>query len=1165
MKINDDLNINSPVDNKNVVIVRARKTNIFFKAFQVAPNIWVAPERYYGEPLNISDQEKSDGGIYDENFLKENSEKEEFLQAIILLLKRINNNIIGQKLLSLMCTSIPFLHEYKQGDYRQSNYLGSKNSEYLYSANIVIFGPGSNIVKNNTIYYKKNFAENGMGTMAEILFQPFLTYKYNQFYADPALELIKCLIKAIYFLYGIKPNDNLNIPYRLRNEFSNVEYSELNIIDFLISGGIDYKFINTNPYWFIDNYFIDVPKVFEKHKNDYEINIKNNSEIGTSIKLYLEQKFKTNVQDIWELNLSYFSKEFQIMMPEKHNNALKHYYRKEYYKINYSKQYDINGFVNGQIATKLLLSEKNQYIINKPQLIINLINKSNNSLLMKSNIYGDGLNGTTDNFYRNYKIPDNIAYQYHPNNTYLDNVNIEEINNIPQITDADIYPYTNNCDTFIPIYNITQSREINTTVPYSINYLQSQIMNSDDITLSSDFWEVVCSNDKSLVYSYLDNVINYLDSIKNNTPINTDKKYYLWLKEIFRNYSFDITATEEITTECGINKIVSWFGKAFNILNTDNSFKIEFQNSGAIALINKKDNIIIPKIEIDEMPNSMLNLSFEDLNEQLYSIYSKNITYFKKIYYNFLDQWWTEYYSQYFDLICMAKKSILAQENLIKKIIQKKISYLIGASNIPDDILAVMRLTTTNTLRDISVESQIAMNNLNNFLNKAAMCVFQSNIYPKFISFMEQCIKHINKSTKEFIQKCTNINETEKLQLIMQNSFSNLDFDFLDIQNMKNLFNSYTELLIKEQTSPYELSLYAFEEQDNNVIGDASGKNTLVEYPKGIELVYGINNSALYLNGSNQSIIFTNDYFENGLTNSFSIYFWLRNLGQDTIKSKLIGSKEYNCGWEIYFQEIGHVFNMIDSNGNEKNIYLSDVSNNSWHYITISVDRLKEQLLIFIDDNLVVNESIKDILNIYSSNIISLLSDNKASYIEGLTILNKPTTGEEVLRNYFKNLNNSYVRDSNDERLEYNKTYQLYDYVFPDNPICEVKQDNNIYLTINNINNLNMKPCKFKLLSINSNKQYVQKWDEVIISVLYDTEKYVCISNENNRVKIIDNKIMQVKFIISNDIFISNCLTHAHNNKYICLSMKDENYNWMICNNESNIPKKAYLWILKEV
>ncbi|NFU51490.1 hypothetical protein FDF76_13335, partial [Clostridium botulinum] len=83
--------------------------------------------------------------------------------------------------------------------------------------------------------------------------------------------------------------------------------------------------------------------------------------------------------------------------------------------------------------------------------------------------------------------------------------------------------------------------------------------------------------------------------------------------------------------------------------------------------------------------------------------------------------------------------------------------------------------------------------------------------------------------------------------------------------------------------------------------------------------------------------------------------------------------------------------------------------------------------------------------------------------------------------------------------------------------------------------------------------------------VLYDTEKYVCISNENNRVKIIDNKNNASKFIISNDIFISNCLTLAHNNKYICLSMKDENYNWMICNNESNIPKKAYLWILKEV
>lgn len=103
------------------------------------------------------------------------------------------------------------------------------------------------------------------------------------------------------------------------------------------------------------------------------------------------------------------------------------------------------------------------------------------------------------------------------------------------------------------------------------------------------------------------------------------------------------------------------------------------------------------------------------------------------------------------------------------------------------------------------------------------MC-FESNIYPKFISFMEQCINNINIKTKEFIQKCTNINEDEKLQLINQNVFNSLDFEFLNIQNMKSLFSSETALLIKEETWPYELVLYAFKEPGNNVIGDASGK-----------------------------------------------------------------------------------------------------------------------------------------------------------------------------------------------------------------------------------------------------------------------------------------------------------------------------------------------------
>ncbi|HIE5672890.1 TPA: non-toxic nonhemagglutinin NTNH [Clostridium botulinum] len=1193
MNINDNLSINSPVDNKNVVVVRARKTDTVFKAFKVAPNIWVAPERYYGESLSIDEEYKVDGGIYDSNFLSQDSEKDKFLQAIITLLKRINSTNAGEKLLSLISTAIPFPYGYIGGGYyapnmitfgsapksnkklnslisstipfpyagyRETNYLSSEDNKSFYASNIVIFGPGANIVENNTVFYKKEDAENGMGTMTEIWFQPFLTYKYDEFYIDPAIELIKCLIKSLYFLYGIKSSDDLVIPYRLRSELENIEYSQLNIVDLLVSGGIDPKFINTDPYWFTDNYFSNAKKVFEDHRNIYETEIEGNNAIGNDIKLRLKQKFRININDIWELNLNYFSKEFSIMMPDRFNNALKHFYRKQYYKIDYPENYSINGFVNGQINAQLSLSDRNQDIINKPEEIINLLN-GNNVSLMRSNIYGDGLKSTVDDFYSNYKIPYNRAYEYHFNNSNdssLDNVNIGVIDNIPEI--IDVNPYKENCDKFSPVQKITSTREINTNIPWPINYLQAQNTNNEKFSLSSDFVEVVSSKDKSLVYSFLSNVMFYLDSIKDNSPIDTDKKYYLWLREIFRNYSFDITATQEINTNCGINKVVTWFGKALNILNTSDSFVEEFQNLGAISLINKKENLSMPIIESYEIPNDMLGLPLNDLNEKLFNIYSKNTAYFKKIYYNFLDQWWTQYYSQYFDLICMAKRSVLAQETLIKRIIQKKLSYLIGNSNISSDNLALMNLTTTNTLRDISNESQIAMNNVDSFLNNAAICVFESNIYPKFISFMEQCINNINIKTKEFIQKCTNINEDEKLQLINQNVFNSLDFEFLNIQNMKSLFSSETALLIKEETWPYELVLYAFKEPGNNVIGDASGKNTSIEYSKDIGLVYGINSDALYLNGSNQSISFSNDFFENGLTNSFSIYFWLRNLGKDTIKSKLIGSKEDNCGWEIYFQDTGLVFNMIDSNGNEKNIYLSDVSNNSWHYITISVDRLKEQLLIFIDDNLVANESIKEILNIYSSNIISLLSENNPSYIEGLTILNKPTTSQEVLSNYFEVLNNSYIRDSNEERLEYNKTYQLYNYVFSDKPICEVKQNNNIYLTINNTNNLNLQASKFKLLSINPNKQYVQKLDEVIISVLDNMEKYIDIS-EDNRLQLIDNKNNAKKMIISNDIFISNCLTLSYNGKYICLSMKDENHNWMICNNDMS--KYLYLWSFK--
>ncbi|EDT84504.1 peptidase M27 [Clostridium botulinum] len=1197
MNINDNLSINSPVDNKNVVVVRARKTDTVFKAFKVAPNIWVAPERYYGESLSIDEEYKVDGGIYDSNFLSQDSEKDKFLQAIITLLKRINSTNAGEKLLSLISTAIPFPYGYIGGGYyapnmitfgsapksnkklnslisstipfpyagyRETNYLSSEDNKSFYASNIVIFGPGANIVENNTVFYKKEDAENGMGTMTEIWFQPFLTYKYDEFYIDPAIELIKCLIKSLYFLYGIKPSDDLVIPYRLRSELENIEYSQLNIVDLLVSGGIDPKFINTDPYWFTDNYFSNAKKVFEDHRNIYETEIEGNNAIGNDIKLRLKQKFRININDIWELNLNYFSKEFSIMMPDRFNNALKHFYRKQYYKIDYPENYSINGFVNGQINAQLSLSDRNQDIINKPEEIINLLN-GNNVSLMRSNIYGDGLKSTVDDFYSNYKIPYNRAYEYHFNNSNdssLDNVNIGVIDNIPEI--IDVNPYKENCDKFSPVQKITSTREINTNIPWPINYLQAQNTNNEKFSLSSDFVEVVSSKDKSLVYSFLSNVMFYLDSIKDNSPIDTDKKYYLWLREIFRNYSFDITATQEINTDCGINKVVTWFGKALNILNTSDSFVEEFQNLGPISLINKKENLSMPIIEIYGIPNDMLGLPLNDLNEKLFNIYLKNILYFKKVYFNFLDQWWTEYYSQYFDLICMAKQSILAQEKLIKQIIQNKLQDLFKA-DISMDKLNLMNLATEKTFIDLSNESQIAINNINDFLNKSAICVFDTNIYPKFISFMEQCINSVNSNVTAFIQKCTNITEDEKLQLIKLNTFMNIDFEFFDIQSIKDLITSETDLIKEEKESDYNLFLFTLQEDNNKVIEDISGKNTLVKYSDSISLVYGVNGDALYLKEPDESVSFSNKAFENGLTNSFSICFWLRNLGEDIITSKLIENKADNCGWEIYFENNGLVFSIVDCNGNEENIYLSDVISKNWYYISISIDRLRNQLLIFINDKLIANQSIEQILNIYSSNTISLVNENNPIYIEGLSILNRSITSEEVVNNYFSYLNNSYIRDISGERLEYNKTYELYNYVFPENSLYEVTENNNIYLSIKDTNNLNIQGAKFKLINIDANKQYVQKWDEGVVCLLGDEEKYVDISSENNRIQLVSSKDTAKRIIFNNDIFRPNCLTFAYNNKYLSLSLRDRNYNWMICNNNDNIPKAAHLWALKGI
>ncbi len=101
----------------------------------------------------------------------------------------------------------------------------------------------------------------------------------------------------------------------------------------------------------------------------------------------------------------------------------------------------------------------------------------------------------------------------------------------------------------------------------------------------------------------------------------------------------------------------------------------------------------------------------------------------------------------------------------------------------------------------------------------------------------------------------------------------NIDFEFFDIQSIKDLITSETDLIKEEKESDYNLFLFTLQEDNNKVIEDISGKNTLVKYSDSISLVYGVNGDALYLKEPDESVSFSNKAFENGLTNSFSICF----------------------------------------------------------------------------------------------------------------------------------------------------------------------------------------------------------------------------------------------------------------------------------------------------
>lgn len=1148
MDINENISVYFPTDGQNIIRIKPyRKTidgkEIIVKAYQIVRHIWLIPNRFHAEKIfNVQEDEKSNFGIYDENFLLDDCEQELFLQGMIRVFKRLNSTIDGKKLLSLLVAALPFPEKTKN-QYLMNNTIYCEDYKKNFVANIIIYGSGTNIMENKVFAKNSDFASNGKGSPTEVCFQPFVVSRYGLYLQDPVLELTKCLIKSLYSLYGFGLN-NVFLPNKIDNHLDSDKFSVINLEEALISGGNDYRVLTKKPYWLLTDIFQTLKSNFELFKSSFD-SIKGDPNLEPSIKEYLAQKYSLEIRDLWHLTVSKFASSFNVTTPLSYSNSIHSFSYPNYYLIDYDKNiYNENGYINGQTENSL---KSYKYYIEKPSQIIEY---SVDDIKFKANIFNNGLKKDTS-FYSKYKLaysddflllndndPNNLLILPSVNNNLIDNIlpiktvvsSSDEISPLPDMNSPDM------------------AEEKSVSIPLPIHYVLAGKYRGNvgqTFKFSDDFHEVISQKDNSLVYSFLTNTINFFkDYDKRN--IKTGEEYSRWLKDILENYTIDITKTKAINNIEGISQVIPWLGKALNLLNTSNPFEDEISINGIGELITKHPRIVIPKSEIDAIPPDNSPISQHQMDQKLFLIYLKNKSYFLKNYYFLIHQWWTLYNSQFLYLCYLSREAILNQQNSLFYLIEKQLDNLDPTTRQNGQLNAA----TEGMQQTLMEKSQIAIKNATDFLTNCSISYFFTDLYPKFIGEMEKVAKKMNNIIKQYILKNNSeIGEAGTTELIDKYTMSKKNFDLYNGKNFQEIVKSDNQLGISTAKKTFDLLLQTEMNSKNKEIKDISGNNAIVDYSETIQLVEGRNEIAIQLQSPEQFIKMTSTNFQFGLTKDFTIDFWLRtpNLVENHSTLLTYEGNPDGVGWKLGLENNGLVWRMTDLHRNEINSYFPNCLNESWHHLIVSVNRIQNKVKIFIDGQQIVNENIQNILNMGLKNQITLQSDGAKVLIDSFSILSYPLEKQEVIARYKKYSEDSFLRDSFGYRLKYNKEYELYNKVYPEENLQQVQKDLITYIAIQN-DQSESNSLKIRLLNNNKTKTFVEHDDTVLISIPGQSGRYFTNSDGKNEIEVGNQPVsFTVQGAKSDSTIVS---FHMDQHQALRLSNREGVYNWLIRDSE---------------
>lgn len=1063
VKIIDSYQVTAKVDGKNIIKFNSPRnvidqTSTYYKGFQIANNIWVVPQRYKRDEINI----KENGGVYDSTYLTSQEEQQAFLDDIVLLFKRINNTEYGESFLSLLTAAVPFPAEDRQ-KYYGTNYLLDVDTISLVGMNLIIYGPDSNLMDFKTMPLNIHDAENGTGTAVEICFTPHLTFQFEGIIQDPVLSLWQQLIYTMHMLYGIKIPEKYTIPYEAIHAEAPLTYLEMPCEDILVAGGQDYRYATKLPQW-PGEYFQQSIDLINKKIPLIESTIKSkihdekNNPTGTIPKQFydcLQKKYGIDIKTIWNITVDKCAAYLGLAFPPQPFFQNDYGFSSSYYELNFKDDYTQQGLKYGQSAQ--CYTKTPRQIYRKPSITSCYSYKDKDSSKEYCvELYNANFEKNSTDCYKQMKI-DSVIHNTDDELLLMES-SIDEINSIKSIKGKGI-DLIDEIDEIQPLifdmpYSMkvskvekTISSEITPVITHSNkplpeHYLKAQTVHIEPIspdntnrkliTLTNSLVESIQNRNKHYAYSPFLNFSKALVFPKNK-QLESEFGFYTWLQQIAKNFKNDVEEIQLTNEIKGVPFIVSWINPGLEILNNNQESELPTYNLNKLieTLIHKPmPPLIFPAIKSLELENLKTNTDTSS-DTIIDNILKLRKSQWRKMYDIITHQWWTTYDLPFRKIIYQVRESLYYQ---IQIAINNCYYYLHATT----DTLKMDNQTQNNIKKAIDElkerlnrSAQNALENVSEFIFNCSIAYFKNELLPEVLTRL----KSIDEQSREKLNTFRNTLNGELLKQFNRNINIEFPFEITGLPKIKDLIQS--QVFYNKPNSIFHLNI-----PDDSVetISDSSINSIEISATGDIKIISGRTDNAIKIVAESPGTIQVpiQGKMDGGILTDFTMVLWVKIASDGILSTKIItNTHNGDIGYSLWLNYCNLVWSLGDSNNTKINMKISNVVDDRWHHIAFVHDRLGN-LIVYVDGIFYGSKDISNLGNIHTDTPMKVRVDNEENQgektyviIENLDIYRKALNSKEIQSLYANSFVDEFLRDWSGEVVTTDKEYILVNIAYP--------------------------------------------------------------------------------------------------------------------------------------